>query len=630
MGFPLKIMLGERDQSFLSQLKKVEDLKTEIEQLDREFNLVNSSLIENFCVPLVIAHVQLAIIRKLSQQPENQRNYDVIPRSFHEAVPKVIRKCLGDWVFLDDLEEPQVQGQENSSIIRAVEEILDFPSAPSEKKQPPKPADVVEQRHSERGEGIVLKFQEKKPREEDLERALSHAKSEINRLTFRRVNTPISIGLIWSVGSVKKENKPKKEEEHEPIEEEITPALNLPERSLNLLQAITERGKKVFELRQNKQKLVQQTQELAERLFSAEQKLKDSPHSHFFSAGIFRNKLHVLISMRNQLIVGLENGTICFFNPHSKDKHQFLEERQLRPITALAVDNPSEKLVSGNDQGTISIWDIQNKKRLRSFTRASGMITLLKFIRFLGHEALVVGTNQGRLFFWNIGDDTVLADFKGSIQVDAYIMSQLKGEVLACEFFKNSIQIWSLIQSPKAPTLSHESKPRTELPVLLESEKKGKKSDNDFALSPTKEVVWPEKTEKKLLSSSTIKAHSLVLINDKTAAAGCSDGMLYMWNIETHEELKRIEGTKPIMGLSCFNRENKLVVLYEGGIIRIFNLASWEEFAQVDLGMGSKSSFHEDKQFFSNLAFYDEGKKLALRYMDQTLLLWDLEEIQKK
>lgn len=565
MSTPLKIRPAQEDKLFLSQMEKLQKLKASEQEANDKSEYVERNLIETISVPILITHCQLGIIRRLSQLEKGDRAFSEIPAILNDIVPKIIRKHLILWTQLTDLKHPQVDAEKDRFSIITSVDELLRSKLSLSGKLPPEKKELSV---------VVL------PSLEDAEKGALKFTQESKKADLEKAMAHA-----------------KKETERLDKEYKLTDA-NLNQKKQEFEKAIQAHEKKGNELRRQKNFLNEESRKLGEQIELTLEVLERF-RSASLNAAFFEFKVCILVSYKDQIIAGFINGLIWVLNQKLKKERQ-LEKSLSRPITALVVEE--EKLAAGNDHGNICIWDLPSGRRAQLLGNLQeGAVSALKFLR--DKNLLVSGNKNGSIFIWDISKLEALNSFKSTTRVDSLVFMEEGAKLAASGFYNDVIGIW-------------DSK--------TEQDKNGK------AHPPMRQMTWHTTTKSYVVTSTQTKAHSFVLVNERLAAAGCSDGTIHIWDKESDKVIKVIEGVKkPVRGIRPLLEQNKLAVLHENGTLRIFDIGTWQEEIQLELEWDSKASPDEDQLFLSNLTFVDGGKKLAIRNLDQSVLIWDLEVLRE-
>lgn len=303
-------------------------------------------------------------------------------------------------------------------------------------------------------------------------------------------------------------------------------------------------------------------------------------HTSRLSHLVFSRTVTAVCSYGARLLVGFEDGVIRFLNRELKEKARISIPRS-RPITALAAK--SDRLVAGDDQGNISIWNLNTRQKLGADSAPGSSITAFNFSE--DGRMLAYGTNTGMVFIYDLVKNEMTKSFKAQFRINRLFTLEKEKRLALLSVANNILCIWD-------NTSANKGHPQAPLKQL----------------------------------SFQLKITSFAPLGETAVAIGYSDGSIQILNVGSYQELRSIKRFKAaVLDLSFSPQEKKLAALYENGTLVILDTGTWKDVAQIELAWGQQAA-QRHQSFLSTLTFLGEGKKLALRNEDQTLLIWNFDD----
>ena len=336
----------------------------------------------------------------------------------------------------------------------------------------------------------------------------------------------------------------------------------------------------------------------------------------------------------------------------NKDENRTLTEHTL-PIKALDFTIDSKKLVSGSQDGTAIVWDVETGKSLFTLTGHTGFISALRFLE--DSKTLMSGGNDGTIRLWNTDTGTEqLMQIKFPSFLSVLTFSR-DGKIIGIGY-QSEVRLWNTdTQSFSTGLLGHESLVLTvafspddkllasgsaggtvilwDLPNCqhfsrLDSHTDQVKavifsSDSKKFASASKDGtvhLWDLHTEEKttLFTEPNSSVEALAFSPDSsTLVSARRDGIIQLWNANTHQHIANFIDTRGTMGLG-FSPDGKTVVTgSRGGLIRLWDVDTRTVSQEIRTG---------DAAWQTKFAFTSDSKTLVSGSWDGTILIWKLEQ----
>ncbi|WPD24270.1 MAG: trypsin-like peptidase domain-containing protein [Candidatus Electrothrix scaldis] len=284
---------------------------------------------------------------------------------------------------------------------------------------------------------------------------------------------------------------------------------------------------------------------------------------------------------------GYENGTIEVRNINTGKS--IILQGHIGNVTSVSFSLDGKKLVSGSDDKTVRVWDIETGQELTVFRGHVQPVTSASF----SPDGKLAASGAG--FGWGYHDG------EGTIR----LWNVMSGKELAV-LHGHSESVWSISFSPDGKLLSSGS-------------------------TDTTIRIWNIRTGKEL---AIFKGHTYAVYsvsfspNGKLLASGSGfgpdsgDGSIRIWDIESKKEIKILEGHSSSVGSLSFSPDGKILASGSGvgsedgsGSVRLWDVASGKEMTVL-------------KEYKDNAVYYvsfsADGKKVIAGSDDNTLRMWDV------
>ena len=201
-------------------------------------------------------------------------------------------------------------------------------------------------------------------------------------------------------------------------------------------------------------------------------------------------------------------------------------------ILALAFSSDGKWLVSGSEDHTARLWDVERGRFVLTLPGHVGDVMSAAFLNTKGEQDLVVGDSAGVIRLWDlsvIGQREELTTLDGLTGGVTMIAFDPTAPMLASSSVDRSIDLWD-VQADKL-VKSFSNQPGSVSAVAFSP-------DGEYLASATKTSavrLWDVKTGKERLledAKSEQIRHIAFSPNGRFLAAGSEDGKIRIWNVE--------------------------------------------------------------------------------------------------
>ena len=232
-------------------------------------------------------------------------------------------------------------------------------------------------------------------------------------------------------------------------------------------------------------------------------------------------------------------------------------------VWVVAFSPDGQTLVSGSQDQTIKLWDLDTGKLLRTFTGHTGAIWSVA----LSNGQLASGSSDNTIKFWDLDTGELLRTFTGHTGAVRSIALSANGQ-LASGSSDNTVKLWNLNSGRQRTFLGHTNR------VLA------------VALSPDGQIL----------------------------TSGSVDKTLKVWNLSSGKLLHNFSENSHWVNSVAISPDGRIVAGAVGNIIKIWDLHTGELLHTLS---GHSSDI-------TSISFSADGKQLASASRDQTIKIWQV------
>jgi len=231
-----------------------------------------------------------------------------------------------------------------------------------------------------------------------------------------------------------------------------------------------------------------------------------------------------------------------------------------------------EKIVSGNQDGTLCIWDAKTKECIATMRGHTDAISSVAFSP--NGKRIVSGSSNGVLKYWDLETGQLLMTLRGHFDAISSVAFSPNGKRIVSGSSDGVLKYWDL-----------------EIGVVLKTLKGHTDAINNDAINNV--VFSPD---------------------GKIIVSGISDRNLRFWNPETGELLKTLKGHTDAITNLAFSPDGKRIV--SGGLDHTLRI--WD----VESGESIGNPLERGKEKICFVAFSSDGRQIFSGSQDYTLKIW--------
>ncbi len=320
------------------------------------------------------------------------------------------------------------------------------------------------------------------------------------------------------------------------------------------------------------------------------------------------------------LATGDQSGTIHLWQV-ADGKKILTWEGHTHTVTAIKFAADCQTLVSVGADNTVKFWHLASSKCLRSLLIDSELVKATALSPNM--QFLATGGLNGTIQLWNLSDGKYLATLQGHTSWIQELVFNPSGEILATASKDRNIKLWSVNNGECLATLpGHQEAVRT---IVFRPDGKVLASGGfDFTIK-----LWDIRDIKNIFLIATIAAHDnvvrgLVFSPDgKMLASGSGDLTVKLWDVSYSyrpELLKTLRGHTSWLYQVAFSPDGK--ILASSASDKKVNLWNLENIDNVKL----QNTLVGWVNWTRSIAFSPDGKTLVSGSDDHTVRLWNIKE----
>jgi WD40 repeat protein len=337
-------------------------------------------------------------------------------------------------------------------------------------------------------------------------------------------------------------------------------------------------------------------------------------------AGLRGSVYSVAFSPDGKTLAGCVNNAVRLWDAETGEE-RLPRDGHRAAVDALALSPDGTWLASGDEDGTVLLWDLRSGKVRQALATSEerwmgGREPLADWVCSLGvsrdGKTLAAGCYHGTVFLWETASGKVLRTLEADRAVFSVVFPPvggglvLGGSVLCSQsetgqetmrFMGHDNLVYSVALSPDGMTLYSGSRDKT---IRL----------------------WKAETGKEYfrLEGHTASVCAIALAADgRTLASAGEDGSLLLWELATGRRIFVLEGHKEAVLSVVISPDGRTLVSGGAdGSIRLWETGVGKPFHRLDGNGGAVRA----------LAVSRDGKSLASAHANSTVLVWDMASIR--
>jgi len=279
-------------------------------------------------------------------------------------------------------------------------------------------------------------------------------------------------------------------------------------------------------------------------------------------------------------------------------------------VRSVAIAPDGRTALSGSQDKTLKLWDLNTGRELRTFTGHLGPV-LCVAIAPDGRTALS-GSQDKTLKLWDLNTGKVQHTFPGHLQDVMSVAIAPGGRTALSGSADNTLKLWDLNTGEELRTFPGHSEFVYSVAIA---------PDGRTALSGSQDKtlkLWDLNTGKELRTfpGHSGPVHSVAIAPDgRTALSGSQDKTLKLWDLNTGKDLRTFTGhSGPVRSVAIAPDGRTALSASEDQTLKLWDLNTGKELCTFT---GHSGPVH-------SVAIAPDGRTALSGSDDQTLELWDL------
>ncbi|MEA2599552.1 MAG: hypothetical protein QOF89_544 [Acidobacteriota bacterium] len=273
-------------------------------------------------------------------------------------------------------------------------------------------------------------------------------------------------------------------------------------------------------------------------------------------------------------------------------------------VNAVAV-LPSGRVVSGSDDGTLRVWDLESGRTLQTL---EGHTASVHAVAVLDGRSVVSASADRTLRMWDLESGRTLQALEGHAPWTP-ALAVLDGRQAVSGSTDGTLQVWDLESGRTLQTLEGHTASVRAVVVL----------DGHRAVSGSADGtlrVWDLESGRTLqtLEGHTDWVHAVAVLDGRSVVSASADRTLRVWDLESGRTLQILKGHTDWVRAVAVLDGRRAVSGSADGTLRVWD---WESGRTLQTLEGHTDSVH-------TVAVLD-GRRAVSGSADRTLRVWDLE-----
>ena len=246
-------------------------------------------------------------------------------------------------------------------------------------------------------------------------------------------------------------------------------------------------------------------------------------------------------------------------------------------IYSVSISNDDKTIVSGSQNGTIKLWNMETGEEIRSLTGHKSSVLSVNISK--DGKTIVSGSQDGTIKLWNLETGEEIRTLTGHKSFVYSVNISNDGKTIVSGSSDNTVKVWNLETGEEIRTLiGHES---WVFSVSISNDSKTIISgSNDKTIK-----VWNLETGEEIrsLTGHDDLVFSVSISKDnKTIVSGSLDETIKVWNLETGEEIRSLTGhNAPVLSVSISQDGKTIISGSYDNTVRVWNLKTGEEMLSL-------------------------------------------------
>ncbi len=309
-------------------------------------------------------------------------------------------------------------------------------------------------------------------------------------------------------------------------------------------------------------------------------------------------------------VSGSDDRTLKVWDIESGLELQTLDGHADR-VTAVAVTPDGRCVVSGSRDMTLKVWDVQSGRELRTLEGHTGIIAAVALT--LDGKGAVSGSWDGTLKVWDVESGREVGGFQGHEDAVYAVALTPDGKRAISASEDTTLKVWDLKSGSELRTFEGHENPVYAV-ALTPDGKRAISGSEDTTLK-----VWDVESARDL---RTLEGHAwcveaVALTPDgKRAVSGSDDWTLKVWDVQSGRELRTLEGHGSLVFAIALTADGKRAVSgSDDGTLKVWDVQSGFQPCKPK---GHAAAVNA-------IALTADGKRAVSASEDTTLKVWDVQ-----
>lgn len=270
-------------------------------------------------------------------------------------------------------------------------------------------------------------------------------------------------------------------------------------------------------------------------------------------------------------------------------------------VRCVAISGDGKLAVSGSDDCTLKVWNLENGKEPCQLKGHSGSVNSVAISR--DNELLVSSSSDKTIKLWNLKDGNLIKTLSGTNKVITCVVFDPHKPVIYSGSTDGVIRTWNLETAQITHTFPKHSNTITGL-----------------AITPNGQTLISGSNDQTIIvgTNYTLKHSTLVMClavssDGKLLVSGSYDGEIKLWDLDTGKLINTLkEHTASILSVAISVDGQIIASGSEDKTIKIWNLNTGEEIQTLEQNLRAVTS----------VAISQDGKTLISGSLDYSVKLW--------
>jgi WD40 repeat protein len=342
------------------------------------------------------------------------------------------------------------------------------------------------------------------------------------------------------------------------------------------------------------------------------------PPQHLGTAQIAILKGHedrvtsVAISADSQWVVsGSEDKTVCVWDLQTGKQRNLLKGHEAE-VTSVAISVDSQRIVSGSGDGTVWVWDTETGEQINTLGGHEEEVTSIAISA--DSKRIVSGSNDKTVRIWEMATGKEIKVIKGHDYHVRSVALSADSQRVVSGSRDETVRVWDIESGKQLKVLEGQARGVESIAVSADNRRIVSCRTYDDTVH-----IWDMETGEQL---KMVKGHEWyvnsvsISADSRRVVTGSGDQTVRIWDIETGEQLKVLEGHEDVVWSVAVSSDSRWIVSGSWDkTVRIWGTETGEEL-KVMKGHNS---------LVESVAISADGRRIVSGSTDNTVRIWDSE-----